>query len=33
MLIGTVTLCSIVPCFAVAATDDEILGERLGLTV
>ena len=29
MLIGTVTVCLIVPCFAVAATDNEILTERL----
>ena len=33
MLIGTVALCLIVPCFAIAATDNEILSERLGVTV
>ena len=33
MLIGTVTLCLIVPCFAVAATDNEILTDRLGVTI
>jgi predicted exporter len=33
MLIGTVTLCLVVPCFAVAATDNEILTERLEVTV
>jgi hypothetical protein len=33
MLIGTVILCLVVPCFAVAATDNEILAERLEVTV
>jgi predicted exporter len=33
MLIGTVTLCLVVPCFAVAATDNESLTERLGVTI
>jgi predicted exporter len=33
MLIGTVAVCLVVPCFAVAATDDEIPTERLGVTV
>jgi predicted exporter len=32
MLIGTVTLCLVVPCFAVAASDKQILTERLGVT-
>jgi predicted exporter len=33
MLIGTVALCLVVPCFALAAPDNEILTERLGVTV
>jgi predicted exporter len=33
MSIGTVALCLVVPCFAVAAPDNEILSERLGVTV
>ena len=33
MLIGTVALCLIVPCFAMAVTDNEILTERLGVAV
>jgi predicted exporter len=33
MLIGTVTLCLVVPCFAVAATDNESLTEQLGVTI
>jgi predicted exporter len=33
MLIGTAALCLVVPCFAVAAPDNEILTERLGVTV
>ena len=33
MLIGTVTLCLVVPCFGVAATDNQIPTERLGVTV
>lgn len=32
MLIGTVALCLVVPCFAVAAADNQILTERLGVT-
>jgi predicted exporter len=32
MLIGTVTLCLVVPCFAVATTDNR-LNERLGVTL
>ena len=32
ILIGTVTLCLIVPCFAVAATDNEIRTDRLRFT-
>jgi hypothetical protein len=33
MSIGTAALCLVVPCFAVAAPDNEILTERLGVTV
>jgi predicted exporter len=32
MLIGTVILCLIVPCFAVAATDNRVLTEGLGVS-
>ena len=33
MLIGTVAVCLVVPCFTVAARDNEIPTERLGVTV